>query len=88
MSAPDRDADASVPDAGEPDSYESARDELLSIVRRLEAGGSSLQESIELWERGEQLAKRCQEFLDGARRRIAPADDTATTEASPDPTSP
>jgi exodeoxyribonuclease VII small subunit len=88
MSAPDRDADAVVPDTGEPASYESARDELLGIVRRLEAGGSSLQESIELWERGEQLAKRCQEFLDGARRRIAPADETAAAADSSDPASP
>jgi exodeoxyribonuclease VII small subunit len=57
-----------------PLSYESARDELLAIVRQLEAGGSTLQESIELWERGEQLARRCQEFLEGARRRIIPGD--------------
>jgi exodeoxyribonuclease VII small subunit len=87
MSAPDRDADAPGPDAGEPASYESARDELLSIVRRLEAGGSSLQESIELWERGEQLARRCQEFLDGARRRIAPAEQGDRAAGSSDHTS-
>jgi exodeoxyribonuclease VII small subunit len=69
MSTPDRDDEDTATAA--PSSYESARDELLAIVRQLEAGGATLQESIELWERGEQLARRCQEFLEGARRRIA-----------------
>jgi exodeoxyribonuclease VII small subunit len=87
MSGPDVDADAPDPNAGEPASYESARDELLAIVRRLEAGGTSLQESIELWERGEQLAERCQEFLDGARRRIAPVEQGGPATDSSDQTS-
>ena len=52
-------------------SYEAARDELLEIVRRLEAGGTSLEESLALWERGEQLAAACQSWLDGARERLA-----------------
>jgi exodeoxyribonuclease VII small subunit len=51
-------------------SYEQARDELLSVVQRLEAGGVPLQESIELWERGEELARICQRWLDGARARL------------------
>lgn len=51
-------------------SYEDARDELISVVQRLEAGGTSLQESIELWERGEELARICQRWLDGARSRL------------------
>ncbi|HZL81499.1 MAG TPA: exodeoxyribonuclease VII small subunit [Demequina sp.] len=51
-------------------SYEQARDELVAVVARLEAGGASLEESLELWERGEALAARCQEWLDGARRRL------------------
>jgi exodeoxyribonuclease VII small subunit len=51
-------------------SYEQARDELLSVVQRLEAGGVPLQESIELWERGEELARVCQRWLDGARARL------------------
>ncbi len=51
-------------------SYEEARDELVSVVQRLEAGGTTLQESIELWERGEQLAAICQRWLDGARARL------------------
>ncbi len=51
-------------------SYEDARDELVGVVQRLETGGTSLQESIELWERGEELAKICQRWLDGARARL------------------
>jgi exodeoxyribonuclease VII small subunit len=51
-------------------SYEQARDELLEVVRRLEAGGVGLEESLDLWERGEALARICQEWLDGARERL------------------
>ena len=51
-------------------SYEQARDELVDVVRRLEAGGASLEESLQLWERGEALAQRCQTWLDGARERL------------------
>jgi exodeoxyribonuclease VII small subunit len=51
-------------------SYEAAREELLDVVRRLETGGTTLEESLALWERGEQLATICQEWLDGARRRL------------------
>jgi exodeoxyribonuclease VII small subunit len=51
-------------------SYEAARDELLQVVQKLESGGTSLQESIELWERGEELANVCQRWLDGARARF------------------
>jgi len=50
--------------------YELAREELVEVVRRLEAGGTTLEESLALWERGEHLAKVCQEALDGARRRL------------------
>jgi exodeoxyribonuclease VII small subunit len=50
--------------------YEQARDELVDVVRRLEAGGTSLEESLALWERGEALAARCQRWLDGARARL------------------
>ena len=53
--------------------YEQARDELVEVVRRLEAGGLTLEESLALWERGEALAKVCQEWLDGARARLARA---------------
>ncbi|WP_425830054.1 exodeoxyribonuclease VII small subunit [Streptomyces fractus] len=56
--------------------YEQARDELIDVVRRLEAGGTSLEESLALWERGEELAKVCRRWLDGARARL----DAALTE--------
>jgi exodeoxyribonuclease VII small subunit len=54
-------------------SYEQARDELADVVRRLEAGGLTLEESLGLWERGEQLAKVCEQWLEGARARLAAA---------------
>nr|WP_232778432.1 exodeoxyribonuclease VII small subunit [Carbonactinospora thermoautotrophica] len=50
--------------------YEQARDELIEVVRRLEAGGITLEESLALWERGEELARVCQLWLDGARARL------------------
>ena len=54
-------------------SYEQARTELATVVERLEQGGSSLEESLALWERGEKLADICQRWLDGARERIEAA---------------
>jgi exodeoxyribonuclease VII small subunit len=51
-------------------SYEEAREQLVEIVRRLEAGSVPLSESMALWERGEQLAAICQRWLDGARAKI------------------
>ena len=48
-------------------SYEQARDKLAAVVKRLEAGGLTLEQSLELWERGERLATVCGEWLDGAR---------------------
>ena len=59
-------------------SYEQARDEMVEVVRRLEAGGTSLEESLALWERGEQLAATCHRWLDGARARL----DAATADGS------
>ncbi|RNG03450.1 exodeoxyribonuclease VII small subunit [Streptomyces botrytidirepellens] len=50
--------------------YEQARDELVEVVRRLEAGGTSLEESLALWERGEELATVCRRWLEGARARL------------------
>lgn len=74
-------------------SYEQARAELTEVVQRLEAGGTTLEESLALWERGEELARICQDWLDGARQRLQRAmadsddDDTASdaepTEGSP-----
>lgn len=54
-------------------SYEQARDELADVVKRLETGGLTLEESLSLWERGERLAKVCEEWLEGARARLAAA---------------
>jgi len=51
-------------------SYEAARDELAQVVTTLETGGSSLEESLALWQRGEELAAICQEWLDGARKKL------------------
>ena len=56
-------------------SYEAAREELIEVVRRLETGGTTLEESLALWERGERLATICQEWLEGARARLAAAAD-------------
>ncbi len=50
--------------------YEAARAELIEVVRALEAGGTTLEESLALWERGERLATICEEWLDGARKRL------------------
>jgi exodeoxyribonuclease VII small subunit len=54
-------------------SYEQARDKLAAVVKRLETGGLTLEQSLELWERGERLAAVCGEWLDGARARLAAA---------------
>ena len=51
-------------------SYEQARDELVAVVGKLEQGGFPLEESIGLLERGEALAARCEEWLEGARERL------------------
>ena len=64
--------------AGNP-TFEQARDELADVVRRLEAGGTTLEESLALWERGEALAAICQRWLDAARTRL----DTARGVAAP-----
>ncbi len=66
-----------------PQTYEQARAELEDVVHRLETGGVTLEESLALWERGEQLAQQCQEWLDGARRRLdAVRDGHGTAESS------
>lgn len=60
---PEQTDDAQLP-------YETAREELIEVVRRLETGGTTLEESLALWERGEALARTCQQWLDGARLRL------------------
>lgn len=75
--------------SGSPDvatlSYEQARDELVAVVGRLEAGSASLEESLALWERGEALAARCQEWLDGARERLAAVRGERPSSSDPEP---
>ncbi|KZE92278.1 MULTISPECIES: exodeoxyribonuclease VII small subunit [unclassified Agromyces] len=51
-------------------SYEQARDELVRVVSELEQGSATLEESLALWERGEALAQRCEEWLVGAKARL------------------
>lgn len=63
--------------------YEQARDELVAVVQRLEAGGESLEASLALWERGEALAARCHEWLEGARRRLDAARAATANGATP-----
>ena len=53
--------------------YEQARDALVEVVRRLETGSATLEESLALWERGEALAARCEDWLAGARARVEAA---------------
>ncbi|MFF3483605.1 exodeoxyribonuclease VII small subunit [Streptomyces sp. NPDC002701] len=66
--------------------YEQARDELIEVVRRLETGGTTLEESLALWERGEELAKVCRRWLDGARARLdaALAEEREDRDGEPD----
>lgn len=68
-------------------SYEQARDQLVEVVRTLETGTATLEDSMALWERGEALAARCQRWLDGARERLEQAREASTDGgASPTPT--
>jgi exodeoxyribonuclease VII small subunit len=70
---PDNPDDPATSAERERPSYEQARAELAEVVQRLETGGATLEESLVLWERGEQLATICQDWLDGARARLAAA---------------
>ena len=65
--------DAPSPPQAKRPPYEQARDELAELVKRLEAGGLTLEQSLQLWERGERLAAVCTEWLEGARARLAEA---------------
>ncbi|NYE95104.1 exodeoxyribonuclease VII small subunit [Psychromicrobium silvestre] len=69
-------------------SYEQAREELVSVVAKLEAGGASLEESLALWERGEALAQRCEEWLSGVQKRLDTAKNAVSEqrESSAEPT--
>jgi len=72
VAAPDPNADVAELD------YEHARDELVRVVSSLEQGAATLEESLALWERGEALARRCEEWLLGARARLDAARAAAT----------
>lgn len=67
--------------------YEAARDELIQVVQKLETGGTTLEESLQLWERGEELATICQQWLDGARARLAAAHTSPDDNDAPAPPS-
>ena len=69
-------------------SYEQARDQLVDLVKRLEAGGLTLEQSLELWEEGEQLAAICEEWLEGARARLAAAVNRADEDGADDAATP
>jgi exodeoxyribonuclease VII small subunit len=77
---------AKTPEVSAPDiqalSYEEARDELVRVVSELEQGSSTLEQSLALWERGEALAARCEEWLIGAKARLDAARQTASAAAS------
>ncbi len=65
-------------------SYEQARDELVRVVGELEQGAPTLEHSLQLWERGEALAARCEEWLVGARARLEAARTGSGASAAPD----
>ena len=65
-------------------SYEQARDELVRVVSELEQGSASLEDSLWLWERGEQLARRCEEWLIGAKARLDAARAAQLGSGTPD----
>lgn len=69
-------------------SYEESREELNNVVRRLESGGLTLQESLALWERGEELARICERWLEGARAKLAAAMDERRDDAAQDSDAP
>ncbi|MDI2035384.1 exodeoxyribonuclease VII small subunit [Paenarthrobacter nitroguajacolicus] len=79
----DNNSEAAGPGSLDSLSYEEAREQLVAVVSRLEAGGASLEESLALWERGEALAKRCEDWLEGARKRLATARDAGSDGAAP-----
>ena len=66
-------------------SYEQARDELVRVVGELEQGSATLEQSLALWERGEALARRCEEWLLGAKERLDAARTAAVGASSSSP---
>jgi exodeoxyribonuclease VII small subunit len=82
------DAAQAAPAVTPPLPYEQARDQLTELVKRLEAGGLTLEQSLELWERGERLADICAQWLEGARARLATATAARRDDGPADPTAP
>jgi exodeoxyribonuclease VII small subunit len=74
-----------VPDDIAELSYEQARDELVRVVGELEHGSTTLEQSLALWERGEALARRCEEWLLGAKERLDAARNAAVSGSSSNP---
>ncbi|QKJ19066.1 exodeoxyribonuclease VII small subunit [Microbacterium hominis] len=70
------DSPAAAPDVASL-TFEQARDELVRVVHELEQGTPTLEHSLALWERGEALASRCEQWLLGAKQRL----DAARTSA-------
>ena len=68
--------------AGETLTYEQARDQLVSVVTKLEAGGTTLEESLDLWQRGEELAKICEQYLEGARAKLDAAANAGSSDGT------
>ncbi len=68
--------------------FESAIGELETIVKTLEAGDLSLEQSLELYERGVQLSRFCHTRLEDAERRIEVLNEDGEREAAPDALSP
>lgn len=62
--------DRAVPAPVDELSYEAAREELVQVVQALESGQTTLEQSLQLWERGTALADRCEEWLQGAKARL------------------
>ncbi|MBB6120235.1 exodeoxyribonuclease VII small subunit [Nocardiopsis algeriensis] len=75
---------AGAPSAEPELSYEESREELNNVVRQLESGGLSLKDSLALWERGEELARICEQWLEGARAKLAAAMDERA-DGTPEP---
>jgi exodeoxyribonuclease VII small subunit len=73
VSTPEPSSDSGAADTPPTQTYEQAREELADVVRKLESGGLTLEESLALWERGEELAAVCQHWLDAARERLRKA---------------
>lgn len=67
--SPDLPAQDAAPDPASL-TYEQAKAELRTVVQALESGSIPLEDTLDLWSRGEQLAARCKQILDEAAARL------------------